>query len=231
MNALHVENLRAGYGPVDVVRDVHLEVEAGEVVALLGRNGVGKTTLLKAITGILPVRGGQVSIFNENVRGWPTHRIARRNVAYAPQDAALFTELTVRANLELALHHGRRLEDVGERIFALFPVLRERLSQKAGTLSGGEQKMLITGRALLNEPQLLLLDEVTEGVQPSIVSRISDAIAAERSRGAAILLVEQKVAFALALASRFIVMHRGAVAAAGPVTADTAAAIESYMVL
>jgi branched-chain amino acid transport system ATP-binding protein len=152
-------------------------------------------------------------------------------VAYAPQDAAFFTELSVRENLALALTRGLRLEDAVARAFSLFPELKERQSQKAGTLSGGEQKMLIMGRALLNQPRLLLLDEITEGVQPSIVLRIGKAIEAERARGAAILLVEQKVAFALRLASRYIVMRRGQVAATGPVTAETFAAIEKYMVL
>ncbi|HWX31096.1 MAG TPA: ATP-binding cassette domain-containing protein [Steroidobacteraceae bacterium] len=226
-----IQDLRAGYGPVDVVRDVYLEVAEGEVVALLGPNGVGKTTLLKAVTGVLPVRRGHVSIYKQQVEGWPSHRIARRSVAYAPQDAAFFTELSVRENLALALTRGLRLEDAVARAFSLFPELKERQSQKAGTLSGGEQKMLIMGRALLNQPRLLLLDEITEGVQPSIVLRIGKAIEAERARGAAILLVEQKVAFALRLASRYIVMRRGQVAATGPVTAETFAAIEKYMVL
>jgi branched-chain amino acid transport system ATP-binding protein len=231
MTALSIQDLRAGYGPVDVVRDVYLEVAEGEVVALLGPNGVGKTTLLKAVTGVLPVRRGHVSIYKQQVESWPSHRIARRSVAYAPQDAAFFTELSVRENLALALTRGLRLEDAVARAFSLFPELKERQSQKAGTLSGGEQKMLIMGRALLNQPRLLLLDEITEGVQPSIVLRIGKAIEAERARGAAILLVEQKVAFALRLASRYIVMRRGQVAATGPVTAETFAAIEKYMVL
>jgi branched-chain amino acid transport system ATP-binding protein len=216
---------------VDVVRNVRLEVGNGEVVALLGPNGVGKTTLLKAVAGVLPVRSGHVSIFEQQVENWPSHLIARHNVAYAPQDAALFTELSVRENLALALPPGLRLEDAATSAFTLFPELKERQSQKAGTLSGGEQKMLIMGRALLNQPRLLLLDEVTEGVQPSIVFRIGKTIEAQRARGASILLVEQKVAFALRLASRYVVMHRGQVAATGPVTADTAAAIEKYMVL
>jgi ABC-type branched-subunit amino acid transport system ATPase component len=231
MTALYVKNLRAGYGPVDVVRDVDLEVADGEVVALLGPNGVGKTTLLKAVTGVLPVRRGHVSIFKQQVANWPSYRIARRSVAYAPQDAALFTELSVRDNLALALPRSLRLGNVGTRAFAVFPELKERESQKAGTLSGGEQKMLIMARALLNQPRLLLLDEITEGVQPSIVSRIGRTIEGERARGAAILLVEQKLAFALKLASRYVVMHRGQVAATGRVNPHTAAAIERYMVL
>jgi branched-chain amino acid transport system ATP-binding protein len=231
MRALRIQKLRAGYGPVDVVRDVHLEVAEGEIVALLGPNGVGKTTLLRAVMGVLPVRRGHVSVYQQRVDGWPSHRIARREVAYAPQDAALFTELSVRENLVLALSPGARLEDASARAFALFPELKERQSQKAGSLSGGEQKMLAMGRALLNRPRILLLDEITEGVQPSIVTRIGEAIEAERTRGAAILLVEQKVAFALRLASRFAVMRRGKVVANGPVTADTVAAVEEHMVL
>jgi branched-chain amino acid transport system ATP-binding protein len=230
MTALSVQGLRAGYGPVDVVRDVDLEVAKGEVVALLGPNGVGKTTVLRAVIGVLPVRRGHVCVCKQRVERWPSHRIARLNVAYAPQDAAIFTELSVRENLALALLRGSRIDAVA-RAFTLFPELHDRQSQKAGTLSGGEQKMLIMARALLNQPRLLLFDEITEGVQPSIVLRIGMAIEAERARGAAILLVEQKVAFALRLASRYVVMRRGRVVATGPVIAETFAAIEKYMVL
>ncbi len=230
MTALQVHDLRAGYGPVDVVRGISLDVDKGEVVALLGPNGVGKTTLLKAITGVLPVRQGNVSIFGQPVENRPSHVIARCDLAYAPQDAGLFTELSVRENLVLAMPAGLNAK-AAERTFALFPELKERQAQKAGTLSGGEQKMLIMGRALINQPALLLLDEITEGVQPSIVSRIGKVIEAERDRGVSVLLVEQKVTFALALASRYIVMHRGQIAAAGSVAPDTASAIERYMVL
>ncbi len=231
MMAMQVDGVRAGYGPVDVVRGVDLQVKEGEVVALLGRNGMGKSTLLKALMGVLPVRSGDVYIFDRTVRGWPSHRIARFGAAYAPQDSALFTELTVRENLELTLPAGQKLEGSAKRIFDLFPILEERLTQRAGTLSGGQQKILIVGRALLSEPRLLLLDEVTEGVQPSIVHRIGQAILAERERGVSILLVEQKVAFALQLASQYVVMRRGEIAASGPVTNETAAMVERYMVL
>jgi len=231
MNALDVVNLRAGYGPTDVVHDVNFQVPEGHIVALLGRNGVGKSTLLKTIMGIVPARVGRVAICNDDVTGWASHRIARQRVAYVPQDAALFAELTVQDNLELALDRAKNVRVAGARVFDLFPILGERLSQKAGTLSGGEQKMLNLGRALMKDPRLLLIDEVTEGVQPSIVNQIGVAIEQQCARGTSILLVEQKVAFALGLASRFVVMQRGEVVEDGLVTTNTPSAIEKYLVL
>ncbi|MGI8827660.1 MAG: ABC transporter ATP-binding protein [Chloroflexota bacterium] len=234
MSALRVTDLWTGYGSTDIVHGVSLEVPEGEVVTLLGRNGVGKTTLLKAILGVLPSRRGRTVIFDEDVTDWTPHRVARRGVAYVPQDAALFGELTVRENLELAQvagRNGRNGRTAEERVFSLFPVLGKRLSQKAGTLSGGEQRMLNLGRAFMKDPRLLLIDEVTEGVQPSIVTQIGKAIEELRSRGASVLLVEQKVQFALALSSRFTVMQRGEVVEVGAVTSKTASLIEKYFVL
>ena len=211
--ALEIDGLTAGYGEAMVLRQVRLGIAAGEIMAVLGKNGMGKTTLLKAIMGFLPAREGQIRILSQQTTGLPPYQLAARRVAYSPQDQAIFQDLTVEENLRLGLSRRAKLDRAG----ALFPVLAQRMRQRAGTLSGGEQKMLIIARALLARPRLLLIDEITEGLQPSVVLRLADVLRAENQQeGMAILLVEQNVRFALSLASRYAVLTRGEIVDEGP---------------
>ena len=183
--ALELAHLTSGYGSSVVVRDVSLAVAPGEILALLGKNGMGKTTLLKTVLGFLPARsGGSVRIGGAEVVGMLPHRKRRLALAYAPQEQALFQDLSVRENLRLGLLDEARLEEQLARIAGWFPVLTQRLRQRAGTLSGGEQKMLVVARGLIAEPRIFLVDEVTEGLQPSVVDRLAEVLAATRARPA-----------------------------------------------
>jgi branched-chain amino acid transport system ATP-binding protein len=186
------------------------------VLAVLGKNGMGKSTLLKTVMGFLPARSGRIHILGQDSTGQPPHRLAGRAVAYSPQDQAIFQELTVEENLRLGLARGARLAPGLERVAGFFPFLAQRRRQRAGTLSGGEQKMLIMARALLANPRLLLIDEITEGLQPSVILRLGEVLRAQRQeQGSAILLIEQNVRFALSLADRYAVLARGEIADAG----------------
>ena len=214
--AMEVETLTAGYGEAMVLRDLSLRVGAGEVLAVLGKNGMGKSTLLKTVMGLLPTRRGRIRLLGEDVTGRPPHAHAARAVAYSPQDYAIFQDLTVEENLRLGLARGERFLPALERVAAPFPFLGQRRRQRAGTLSGGEQKMLIMARALLARPRLMLIDEITEGLQPSVILRLTEILRAQnREGGSAILLIEQNVRFALSLADRYAVLTRGEIAAAG----------------
>lgn len=213
---LEIEGLTSGYGEAMVLRGVSLQLAAGEVLAVLGKNGMGKSTLLKTVMGFLPARSGRIRILEQDSTGTPPHRLAVRGVAYSPQDQAIFQDLTVEENLRLGLPHGVRFASGLQRVAAFFPVLAQRRRQRAGTLSGGEQKMLIMARALLARPRLLLIDEITEGLQPSVILQLAEVLRTERqSEGAAILLVEQNVRFALSLADRYAVLARGEIVDAG----------------
>jgi ABC-type branched-subunit amino acid transport system ATPase component len=213
--ALELEELSSGYGESLVVRGVSLRVRAGEIVALLGKNGMGKSTLLRSIMGYLRLRGGSVRLLGEDVGREPVHRRARRGIAYVPQEKALFQDLSIRDNLRLALADDAMFEAGLLRIGSVFPVLADRLAQPAGTLSGGEQKMLLTARAIMADPKVMLVDEVTEGLQPSVVDRLANVLRGERDRGRAILLVEQHVGFVRRVADRFAVLKLGEVVAEG----------------
>ena len=207
---LHVEGLTSGYGEAIVVRGVNLAVGPGEIVALLGKNGMGKSTLLKTVMGFLPARAGRVAVRGREVTGRPPYHIARESIAYTPQEQAIFQDLTVAENLRLGQPQASWFEEELARIGEIFPFLRERARQRAGTLSGGEQKMLLIARALMARPELMLVDEITEGLQPSIIERLAEALGAERKRtGVAMLLVEQNVRFALAVADRWAVLKLG----------------------
>lgn len=213
---LCVQALRCGYGQATVVRDVSLSIEPGEAVALLGKNGMGKSTLLKGIMGFLPRQGGSVTLDGESLSAGRPHTLAALGVAYAPQEKAVFQDLSVEQNLRIAVPDKHRFRDGLERIAAHFPFIAQRLRQKAGTLSGGEQKMLILGRALMAQPRLLLLDEITEGLQPTVIERISGVLQAEKKASSiAMLIIEQNVEFALRTANRFAVLERGEIGAQG----------------
>ncbi len=223
--ALAVAGMRSGYGEAVVVRDVHLTVQPGEIFALLGKNGMGKSTLLKTVMGFLPLQGGAVSLFGEAVGGLAPHLLARRSLAYTPQEQALFQDLTVEDNLRLALRDRTQFASGLERIGVHFPFIPQRLKQRAGTLSGGEQKMLLVARALMTRPRLILIDEITEGLQPSVIERMVRVLRAERDEtGAAMLIVEQNVQFALAVADRYAVLKLGEIVDTGPVADGTVAA-------
>jgi branched-chain amino acid transport system ATP-binding protein len=222
---LAVSGLTSGYGEAIVVRGVSITVAPGEIVALLGKNGMGKSTLLKTVMGFLPAREGRVTLYGRDVTRDPPHRIARRAIAYTPQEQAIFQDLTVGDNLRLGQPEARWFEEDLARVGEVFPFLRERLEQRAGTLSGGEQKMLLIARALMARPKLMLVDEISEGLQPSIIARLSQALLAERERtGVAMLLVEQNVRFALNVADRWAVLKRGEIDDEGPSDTPNAAA-------
>lgn len=231
MTVLQASAIKAGYGPTQIVEDVSLRVEAGEVVCLLGRNGMGKTTLLKSVLGLIRRTEGNVQIAGRTVDNWPTHRIARLGVGYAPQERAVFHELTVADNLKLCLSRGADKKAIAS-LLDTFPSLASKLGQRAGSLSGGEQKMLVLAEAILGSPGLVVLDEVVEGVQPSLVSRFIEVIRGVNQRyGSAFLIVEQNIGFALKLASRFMVMSGGRIVEEGPTLDGTRASVEHHFIL
>lgn len=210
MTVLAVDGFSCGYGQATVIRDLGLAIEAGEALALLGKNGMGKTTLLKGILGFLPPMSGGVSFQGERLQAGVPHQLAARGIAYSPQEKAVFQDLTVDENLRVAVRDRGKLRRGLERIGQYFPFIPQRLKQKAGTLSGGEQKMLILSRALIAEPRLMLIDEITEGLQPSVIERIAGVLQAERkASNIAMLVVEQNVAFALKTADRYAILDRG----------------------
>jgi len=212
---LTVEGLDAAYGGSQVLWSVDLEVAAGRVVCLMGRNGVGKTTLLKTVMGIVPARGGRVRFDGADVTRWSPDRRARAGIGYVPQGREIFPHLTVEENLRISLLGCGRATALDEAL-DLFPALRALLGRKGGVLSGGEQQMLAIGRALLTRPKLLMLDEPTEGIQPSIILEIEEAIRRIKTDlGLAVLLVEQYLDFAERLADSYVIMAKGAVVAAG----------------
>jgi urea transport system ATP-binding protein len=212
---LSVERLDVAYGGSQVLWSVNLAVPAGQVVCLMGRNGVGKTTVLRAVMGLLAPRAGRVVLEGQDITRWTPDRRARAGLGYVPQGREIFPHLSVEENLRMALLGCARAASI-EDALALFPALRRVLGRKGGVLSGGEQQMLAIGRALLTRPKLLMLDEPTEGIQPSIILEIEDAlrrIATER--GVTVLLVEQYLDFAERLADRYVIMAKGSVVAAG----------------
>jgi urea transport system ATP-binding protein len=251
---LSLSSVETYIGGSRILRGVDLEINPGEVVALMGRNGVGKTTTLRSITGVLPVRSGSIKLAGESIEKLPMDVRARAGIGYVPQGREIFPHLTVEENLQVGLVvHGRKGAEAKaglERVFALFPVLKEMLSRKGGVLSGGQQQQLAIGRALLTNPKLLILDEPTEGIQPSIIEQIGDtlkklktegfvseatqeirnAIKSLRAEGKlAILLVEQFVDFCRECADRFYAMDRGVVVISGPIATLTDDVVKEHL--
>lgn len=219
---LVLENVNAYYGESHILRNVSFSIEPGEVVCLMGRNGVGKTTTLKTLTGLLPVRSGKITFSGKDITHDKTDRRAKVGLAYVPQGREIIPHLTVYQNLQLGYWNRPTISgDVSEKdafdeVYQLFPKLTQILQRPGGVLSGGEQQQLAIGRAILSSPKLLLLDEPTEGIQPSIVDQIEDVIIGfKQSRRFAILLVEQGLHFAARLAEKYVVMAKGAVKAQG----------------
>jgi branched-chain amino acid transport system ATP-binding protein len=206
---LQVSAIDAWYGDVQVLRHLSLSVAAGEVLCVLGRNGAGKTTTLKAIMGLIRPRSGSIRLDGVELTSLPAHEIPRQAVAYVPQGRRLFAELTVAENLEIGLMARGCGQATLERVLGLFPVLRGRLSQRSGTLSGGEQQMLAIARALCVEPKVLLLDEPTEGLMPAMIATIRDCVRELRRQGVAVVLVEQRVDAVLPVADRVAFIENG----------------------
>ena len=230
---LNVENVDLHYGAAQALRSVSLDVPEGQVTCVLGRNGVGKTSLLKAIVGQMPVTSGKVVWNGDEITSRAPEERARAGVAYVPQGREIFPLLTVRENLQTGLFVLPRAErSIPDEIFELFPVLKDMLSRRGGDLSGGQQQQLAIARALAMRPKLLILDEPTEGIQPSIIKDIERVVALLRERGGmAILLVEQYFDFAKALADTFAVMDRGEVIMAGVMADADEAEILKHMTI
>lgn len=233
---LVLENVNAYYGESHILRNVSFTIEPGEVVCLMGRNGVGKTTTLKTLTGLLPVRSGTIVFGGQDITQAKTDRRAKAGLAYVPQGREIIPHLTVYQNLQLGYWNRPAIsgdvseQDAFEEVYHLFPKLPQILHRPGGVLSGGEQQQLAIGRAILSSPQLLLLDEPTEGIQPSIVDQIEDVIIGfKQSRRFAILLVEQGLHFAARLAEKYVVMAKGAVKAHGKSTELNADMVREHL--
>ena len=215
---LGIRNLNVYYGESHILRDVDLSIAPGQMVCLIGLNGVGKTTLLKSIIGLLQQRTGSIVLAGADISSQPPHQRARGGIGYVPQGREIFPFLTVQENLETALAAAPRGAKVPEEVFALFPILKQFLRRRGGDLSGGQQQQLAIARALTAQPRLLILDEPTEGIQPNIIKDIARVIRLlAREKGFAVVLVEQYYEFARDLADRIAVMVRGEVALAGTV--------------
>jgi len=258
---LQLSSVETDIGGSRILRGVTLEVNAGEVVALMGRNGVGKTTTLKSITGVLPVRTGAITFAGQRIEQLPPDARARAGIGYVPQGRDIFPHLTIEENLHVGLvvhrRKGAEARAALERVYDLFPVLKDMLKRKGGVLSGGQQQQLAIGRALLTNPKLLILDEPTEGIQPSIIDQIGDTLKKlkapaappdtfteaaravdeikhavqklRQSHALAILLVEQYVDFCREVADRFYAMDRGAVTVSGPIASLTDEVVKEHL--
>jgi branched-chain amino acid transport system ATP-binding protein len=216
---LSLQNISVNYGNIAAVRDVSLEVHPGEIVTLIGSNGAGKSTTLRTISGLLRPRRGQVIFQGRRISGMPGHEVVRAGICHSPEGRRIFQRMTVSENLDLGAFLRKDRQQIAadrENVLNLFPVLRERLQQKAGTMSGGEQQMLAVGRALLGNPKLLLLDEPSMGLAPVLVDVIFDTITKIREQGVTVLLVEQNALAALRIADYGYVLESGSLALQGP---------------
>ena len=231
MSALAVKTLNQFYGGSHTLWDVDLDVPAGSRTCLMGRNGMGKTTLLKCVMGLLPATAGEMLFEGRNLRQMPAEARARLGIGYVPQGREIFSHLTVEENLRVGLgvrRDGSR--EIPDRVFQLFPVLKSMLRRRGGDLSGGQQQQLAIGRALVLEPTLLILDEPTEGIQPNIVHEIGDVILAlNREAGVTVLLVEQKLPFARRVASEYRVLEKGRCVAGGAIEALTDEVVSAHL--
>jgi urea transport system ATP-binding protein len=230
---LSLENLEVSISGSQILRGVSFQVPARSVTCLMGRNGVGKTTTLRTITGLLRQTRGAILLDGHDISALAPEERARAGIGFVPQGREIFPHLTVEENLHIGcVARGKSATQGLERVFSLFPILKEFLPRKGGMLSGGQQQQLAIGRALLTEPKLLILDEPTEGIQPNVIDQIGDTIRLLREEGKmSILLVEQYLDFAKELADSFAIMDRGAVVANGPIAALTDSVIQEYLVV
>jgi branched-chain amino acid transport system ATP-binding protein len=234
MPLLEIENMHSYYGHIHALRGISLNVEEGEVVTLIGSNGAGKTTTLRSIHGILPPREGKIVFAGEEIQGTPAHELIGKGIAQSPEGRRIFFRMTVLENLEMGAYHRNDASEVREdmdRVFDLFPRLRERIKQEAGTMSGGEQQMLAIGRALMSHPRLLLLDEPSMGLAPVLVERIFETIRDINTQGTTILLVEQNANVALEIATRGYVLESGEIvnSASADVLREDPSVREAYL--
>jgi urea transport system ATP-binding protein len=230
---LSISGLNQFYGESHTLWDVALEVPTGSCTCLMGRNGVGKTTLLKATMGLLKSRGGRIVFAGNDITATPAEQRARLGIGYVPQGREIFSQLTVEENLRIGLPiRGRGRRDIPGHLFELFPVLNKMLGRRGGDLSGGQQQQLAIARALVLDPKFLILDEPTEGIQPNVVREIGDVIQRlNRDHGLTVLLVEQKLPFARRIAERFCILDRGRHVAAGTMEQLSEALISKYLVV
>ena len=228
---LKVDHLNVYYGESHILHDVDLEVAPGQIVCLLGRNGVGKTTLLKGVVGILPAREGKIYFDNQEVTALPPYQRAKLGIGLVPQGREIFPFLTVHENLLVGLEARKdNLLSVPNDIYELFPVLKSMLGRKGGDLSGGQQQQLAIGRALAMNPKLLVLDEPTEGIQPSIILEIENVIQRIKERGTiAVLMVEQYLEFAWRVADSYYIMAKGSVVAKGPTQGTSIDSVKEHL--
>ncbi|WP_218082858.1 urea ABC transporter ATP-binding subunit UrtE [Anthocerotibacter panamensis] len=228
---LEVQGLNVYYGQSHILRNIDLSIPEGAMVCLIGRNGVGKTTLLKSLIGLLAAKQGRITLAGQPLTALPADARARRGIAYVPQGREIFSGLTVYENLVLGLEAAATPQkQVPEEIFELFPVLKTMANRRGGDLSGGQQQQLAIGRALVSRPKVLLLDEPTEGIQPSIVQEIEETLAKiNRQQGLTILFVEQNLEFARRLAHRFHVMEKGRLVAGGTIDALQSELVARYL--
>ena len=206
---LIVNNLTSYYSNIKILKELSFNLNQGQVLCLLGRNGAGKTTTLKSIMGLVDKTKGSILFNNEKLSGIPAHNIPKKGIGYVPQGRRLFSDLTVEENLEIGLLARKKGKDTKDKVLSMFPRLKERINQISGTLSGGEQQMLALARALCIEPSLLLLDEPTEGLQPSMISLIRSSILELKKQGVSILLVEQRIEAILPVADEVIIIENG----------------------
>src|SRR6202008_4834095 len=209
---LTLENVSVNYGAIEALTGISMHVEQGEVVTLIGANGAGKTTTLRTITGLLQPRAGSITFEGEEIGGKPTHKLVARGISMSPEGRGVFANLSVRENLRMGAYLSKKKNEIVEDMdhaFQMFPRLKEREAQKAGTLSGGEQQMLAIGRALMSRPRLLLLDEPSMGLAPILVDRIFEIIVEINRQGTTVLVVEQNASIALSVAKRGYVLETG----------------------
>lgn len=231
MSLLELSNVTAGYGQTPVLFDVSMTVNKGDLVCLLGRNGVGKTTLLRSIIGLNALSQGNMIFDAEDISKTPTYKRAKYGIAYIPQGREIIPYLSVLDNLKLGFAaSGTKSKKIPEEIFEFFPMLKEHLSRQGGLLSGGQQQQLAIARGLMCNPKLMLLDEPTEGIQPSIVQEIEDTLKRiNQEKGITVFVVEQKIDFARQLAKRFFIMDKGAIVARGETEALTDSMVNQYL--
>ena len=227
---LSIDKLSISIGGSRILRDVSLELGANHVFCVMGRNGVGKTTTLKSVVGLYKPNSGRIVFEGRDISRMPPEERARAGIGYVPQGRRIFPHLTVAENLFIgAVAKRKKAKEALERVYSLFPIIKDFLSRKGGMLSGGQQQQLAIGRALLTEPKLLILDEPTEGLQPNIIDQIGEAIKLLRKESITILLVEQYLEFCKELADNFAILDRGSVVAQGPVSELTDKVVKQYL--